>query len=53
MRDDVKKEFAVSATMDLLCSGWTPERQAAQNEGAGIEGKLLATILPLLAHKTD
>jgi hypothetical protein len=53
MRDDVKKEFAVSPTMDELLGRGTAERQAAQNKGAGIEGKLLTTILPLLAHKTD
>jgi len=53
MRDDVKKEFAVAPTMDLLCGRGTPERKPAQNKGSGVERKRLTAILPLLAHKTD
>ena len=53
MRDDVKKEFAVSPTMDLLCGGWTPERKPAQNKGPRVECKLLVAVCSLFADKTD
>jgi len=50
---DVEKESAVASRMNQLGRGRPAERNAAENEGSGIVGKLLLAILPFLADKGD
>ena len=53
MADDIKKESSVSPRVSELRPGWSAKRNAAENEGSGIVGKLLLAILPFLADKGD
>jgi hypothetical protein len=50
---DVEEESAVASRMNQLGRGWPAERNAAENEGSGIVGKLLFAVLPFLADKGD
>ena len=48
---DVEEESAVASRMNQLGPGRPAERNAAENEGSGVVGKLLLAILPFLADE--
>jgi len=50
---DVEKESAVTSRMNQLGAGRPAERNAAENEGSGMVGKLLLALLPFLADEGD
>jgi hypothetical protein len=53
MADDLEKKFATMPGVGELALCWPTQGQAAQNEGSGIEGELLATCCALFAGKAD
>lgn len=53
MRDDVKRKFAISPTMDEL-GGWgSTQRESAENEWASIEGEFLMSVRTLLPDEQN
>ena len=49
----MKEVLAVSSAMDLLSSGWAPERQTTKNKRPRVESKLLLAVGSLLADKAN
>lgn len=53
MAGDIEKESPVAPRVNQLRSGRSAERDAAENERAGVVGKLLCAVLPFLADEGD
>lgn len=53
MADDLKEEMAVAARMQSLVSGRPTQWDTAENERSSMEGKVLYTIVTLLADELN
>jgi hypothetical protein len=53
MTGNLEKEFAVPLEIGKLVLGRLPEGDAAEDEGPGIIGQRLGTILTLFMNETD
>jgi hypothetical protein len=51
--DDIKIKLAVAPGVSQLVRWGTPQGNAAEYKWPCMEGEILASIFPLLAHKMD
>ena len=53
MPDDLEREFAIVPRVNELACGRLTQRNSAEDKWPCMESEILASVLPLLAHKMD